>query len=92
MKKSNIGNKRVSYSSYVNDSGYRVVRIIVNGRSTWVLEHRYIMENSLSRPLLRTEQIHHIDNNKLNNNISNLVIVTALEHSKLHGWVNGWRK
>jgi hypothetical protein len=47
-------------------------------------EHRIIMENFLQRPLLRTEHIHHINKNKLDNRIENLMILSNAEHLKLH--------
>jgi len=46
--------------------------------------HRLIMEKFLGRKLLRTEQVHHKNKNKLDNRIGNLIIVTAREHLKLH--------
>ena len=47
-------------------------------------EHRYVMEQHLGRKLLHNEIVHHIDENKSNNNISNLQIMSKSEHSKLH--------
>lgn len=46
--------------------------------------HRLIMEEHLGRKLKSSEVIHHIDGNKLNNDISNLKVMTRGEHSKLH--------
>jgi len=40
----------------------------------YVLEHRLIMEKFLGRVLSKEETVHHIDNNPLNNNISNLML------------------
>ena len=57
--------------------------------------HRKIMEDHLGRKLLPTENIHHIDGNNQNNDITNLEILTNSEHRKLHaklqpkGWLNG---
>jgi len=47
-------------------------------------EHRYIMSKHLGRELSRYEHVHHIDENKLNNNISNLVILSQSEHARHH--------
>ena len=50
----------------------------------YVLEHRIIMEAYLNRKLKRNETIHHKDMNKLNNDISNLEVLSRAEHSRLH--------
>lgn len=59
---------------------YVLVRI--NGR--YVKEHRYVMEQHLGRKLLRTEEVHHKDTNKFNNDISNLEVLSKSEHARLH--------
>ena len=46
--------------------------------------HRLIMEEHLGRKLTSDEIVHHIDGNKLNNDISNLQVMTRGEHSRLH--------
>ena len=46
--------------------------------------HRLIMEEYLGRKLTPNEIVHHIDGNKLNNDIDNLKVMTRSEHSKLH--------
>ena len=46
--------------------------------------HRLIMEDHLGRKLTSDEIVHHIDGNKLNNNINNLKVMTRGEHSRLH--------
>ncbi len=42
------------------------------------------MENHLGRAMKKGEIIHHIDKNPLNNDISNLQVMTTSAHSKLH--------
>jgi hypothetical protein len=42
------------------------------------------MEEVLGRKLGRKEHIHHLDGNRLNNDISNLVLLSDSEHHKLH--------
>ncbi len=45
-----------------------------------VLEHRLIVAIHLRRPLLSDEHVHHIDGNKTNNNIENLVLMSSAKH------------
>lgn len=50
----------------------------------YVREHRIVMEKKLNRYLLPSEVVHHKDENKLNNQIENLELMTASEHVSLH--------
>ena len=45
---------------------------------------RLLMEEHLGRPLDRSEVVHHIDKDPLNNEISNLKVMTRGEHNILH--------
>jgi len=45
--------------------------------------HRVVMENNIGRLLETSEEIHHIDGNRTNNNIKNLQILSKSEHSKI---------
>lgn len=45
---------------------------------------RFLMEQSLGRPLAKNEHVHHIDENPLNNNLSNLEVLSAREHAIHH--------
>lgn len=47
-------------------------------------EHRVIAEQMAGRNLLRNEHVHHIDGDKHNNDPSNLMILSASDHAKLH--------
>jgi len=49
-----------------------------------VLAHRYIMAQHTGRELLTTEHVHHKDENKLNNDISNLELLNSGAHAALH--------
>lgn len=57
----------------VDESGY--VRIRVAGRAS-MAEHRYVMEQHLGRPLLRSENVHHINGVRDDNRIENLELWT----------------
>ena len=52
----------------INSEGY--VRLSINNQM--ILEHRYVMEQSLGRKLLANENVHHINGNKSDNRIENL--------------------
>jgi len=64
-----------------NKDGYR---IIWTEDKDSVLEHRYIMEKYLNRALTSNEIVHHKDENRLNNDINNLQLMTNSEHNKIH--------
>ena len=49
---------------------------------------RYLMEQELGRELLPNEDVHHIDENPLNNDISNLAIIKHGEHQRQHTLYN----
>lgn len=79
---------------YISSDGYKMIKIegefIESGRQKYKKEHIVIYENFLGRELKTTkgnngEQIHHIDGDKLNNSIDNLVICSNMsEHRNLH--------
>lgn len=46
---------------------------------------RVLMEQILGRPLLKTEDVHHKDENPLNNNPDNLEVIDHVEHTRAHG-------
>lgn len=49
-----------------------------------VQEHRLIYADAINKHHSKLEEIHHIDGNKINNNILNLVELTPSEHGALH--------
>ncbi len=61
--------------------GYEVIRI----KGKPVRYHRYLMEKKLGRKLKSSEIVHHIDGDKLNNDINNLFLCENVsEHNLIH--------
>lgn len=54
---------------FMTQNGYRKVRAS-DGR--WILEHRFVLEKKLGRPLFPDESVHHRNGDKLDNRPKNL--------------------
>lgn len=75
-----------SGGKYIDDKGY--VRVLnpdhpKNIRG-YTYEHRLVMEQYLGRYLEAWETVHHINEIKIDNRLSNLFLCTPQEHSALH--------
>ena len=69
----------------VGDTKVKAGRIVVMCEDReWRLRYRLRMEEVLGRKLSRTEQVHHIDGNPLNDELDNLEVVSLAEHNKIH--------
>lgn len=66
------------------ENGYIIHHIRGYNKKGNAKEHRLVMENYLGRKLGKDEVVHHIDGNRKNNNIENLVLMTRGEHSRHH--------
>lgn len=82
----NVGVKR-GEGRYVNNFGYVMLRMpdhpdAIKG---YVREHRWVMEQALGRPLLKSESVHHVNHVKADNRPDNLVILSRHEHGAEHG-------
>jgi len=69
-------------------NGYPVI-YKPNHQRSWsngmIYEHILKAEEKLNRPLLKNEVVHHIDHNKENNSLDNLLIfATNQDHSRFH--------
>lgn len=54
-----------------------------------ILEHRYVVEEHIGRELLSTEDVHHIDQDKQNNDIDNLFLFRSrADHMYFHKMEN----
>lgn len=68
---------------YVDRGSWGYVRVrLRDGRI--IPEHRYVMEKSLGRVLLKSEHVHHLDEDKHNNDLANLELLTKSDHASLH--------
>ena len=71
----------------ITASGYKLLRKEEHPNANskgYVREHILVMEKHLGRYLTDNEVVHHIDRNKLNNDIGNLQLMTKYEHKRLH--------
>ena len=61
-----------------------------NMRRTKIFQHRWVMEQYTGKEALIGMHVHHIDMNKLNNDISNLWLCTRADHMSAHHSFNEW--
>ena len=54
------------------------------GRTPYILEHRHVMEKHFDRKLTRKDEVHHLNGDKADNRIENLMLLTKKEHAQLH--------
>lgn len=80
------GNSNWNGGKYVDDKGYIRVRMPEHPYEVhgYVYEHRLVMEKFLGRHLESWESVHHINEVKDDNRVSNFFLCTAGEHSALH--------
>lgn len=99
FKKYNIEfiNRRTEFTAGENNPNWKGGRHIHNGyieiyapthphknKRNCVYEHQLVMEKHIGRYLEKGEVVHHIDFDKTNNDISNLMLMTNSEHIKYH--------
>lgn len=76
-------------------NGYRVLYIPEHPRAMtsenwkgWIYEHIHLGEKIIGRPLNEKEVVHHLDGNRSNNRIENLLVLERSQHKKLHEWLD----
>ncbi|MGN0449533.1 MAG: HNH endonuclease signature motif containing protein [Ruminococcus sp.] len=68
-------------NGYWYENGYKV--LYVEGDKS-IKEHIKVMEDYIGRKLTEDEVVHHINENRLDNRIENLQLMTRGEHSSYH--------
>lgn len=87
-------NSRWNGGEYINKDGYKMVKIYdgikkdsegkrISGYKSYEKEHRVVIEKYLGRKLIKGEVVHHIDGNRLNNDIENLVVLKHSQHHRI---------
>lgn len=78
----------------VNNLGYILVDVCGHPRADkkgayqgYVYEHILVAERNLGRVIYPKEDVHHLDQDRVNNRPSNLIVLLPSEHAKLHIWL-----
>ena len=79
-------NSTYKNGQYITNMGYKQE---LNGTGGYYFTHRKTVEDAIGRRLTSSEHIHHINGDKLDNRLDNLVILTCSEHTKIHRYLEG---
>lgn len=74
------------YKVLERTTGYIRIKVgnYPGNKKGWILEHRYLINNHLGRYLNSNEIVHHKNEIRSDNRISNLNITTRKAHSVIH--------
>ena len=61
-------------------------------KAGWVYVHMHMGSLKKGRWVRKGEEVHHIDEDRLNNDLSNLKVLSKKEHMRLHGLKDGGRR
>jgi hypothetical protein len=73
-----VGNTKRTW--YKNAQGYVVGGFTIDGKSRGILQHRYVMEQHLKRPLFDYETVHHVNGVRDDNRLENLEVWIVRPH------------
>lgn len=71
-----------------NDNGKGYLQIVIGGKSYYL--HQLVANAFLLYDKEDKAIIHHLDRNRSNNYLSNLLPLTVKEHNKIHKYLNKW--
>jgi hypothetical protein len=86
-KAARVRNSHKTHKPWIMIGPYKLVECPGHPRAKcgrYVLEHRLVMEKKVGRYLERFESVHHINGNKTDNRIENLVLTTWSDHQRLY--------
>lgn len=73
---------------YINPKGYVVCHVSfphpLADKQGRILEHRLVVDIFSEKPLEKDEVVHHINGDKTDNRLENLMVMSKAEHDKLH--------
>jgi hypothetical protein len=74
----------------IHSTGYKMIKLPNHpnaSKTGYVMYHRYILERFLGYYLDASYHVHHIDFDKTNNDVKNLVAIKHEAHNRLHALV-----
>jgi endogenous inhibitor of DNA gyrase (YacG/DUF329 family) len=67
-----------------NPQGYvKIWEPSLDPRRSWVLEHRYVVEQAIGRKLRADEHVHHVNGDRADNRLENLEVIDPTSHQSI---------
>ncbi|HHV7348677.1 TPA: HNH endonuclease signature motif containing protein [Escherichia coli] len=80
--KTRHGNRAIKFKP--DYKGYLTTDTASDGKRLKITQHEAVFMFYYNRPIEEGKEIHHIDGNKQNNAIDNLIELTSKQHSRIH--------